>query len=175
VEAIVVLGELIDAAGLPPVTRTEPVAGHGLDNRLLKAVLADGQVVLLRQSKYKGRPPWPRTAFLAEHQVGAPRLLAANAVGDSLVDFVDGQLLADLVEAGRAAADTWVLVGKAFGKVHAVTFPAPLQGDVGPEAITLAPLGPVRQLLAKIESAKALLAAERPFIRFSCSGVGRVG
>ena len=164
VDTTAVLGQLIDAAGLPPVTSTEPVVGHGLDNTLLKAVLSDGHAVLLRRTKYKCRPPWPRAAFLAEHGVGAPRLLAANVDGDSLVDFVDGQPLADLVEAGRADDDTWEMVGNAFGKVHAVTFPAPLQGDVGPETIALAPLDPVQQLRTKIEAATSQLTTERPTV-----------
>jgi hypothetical protein len=157
-----VLDELVAAASLPQVSSTEPVHGLGLDNLLLKAVLSDGRTVLLRQSKYQDEAPHLRAAFLAARDVGAPRLYAANERGGMLVDFVAGRLLADVVRVGAADDRTWYQVGSAYRRVHAVTFPAPLQGRVRPRSIELEPLDPVDQLLTKIAAAEPWLNRERP-------------
>jgi len=157
-----VLDELVAAASLPQVVSTEPVRRLGLDNVLLKALLVDGRVVLLRQSKSQNRSPLRWAEFLSAQNVGAPRLYAANEHGGMLVDFVAGRLLADLVQGGAADDGTWQKVGAAFRKVHAVRFPAPLQGDIGPEWIRLVPRDPVGQLLTKITAAERWVITERP-------------
>lgn len=157
---IVVLDELVAAAGLPAVVSTDPVGrcGDGLDNRLTRATLADGRQVLLRESRVQHADPTLRAAFLEARAVGAPRLFAATCSGATLVDFVPGSQLADLVEHGRVDDRTWALAGAAFARVHAVRFPAPLQGPLNPDSIVLKPLDPVEQLIANLDQTMPWLA-----------------
>ena len=157
---IAVLDQLVRAAGLPAVGSTEPVGGQGdgLDNLLTKATLADGRQVLLRESRVQHADPTQRAAFLEAQEVGAPRLLAANCDGASLVDFVPGRQLAELVATDQVSDQTWALTGAAFARVHAVRFPAPLQGPVNPGSIVLKPTDPVEQLIADTDRSRPWLA-----------------
>jgi hypothetical protein len=136
-----VLHRLVANAGLPLVLGTQVIdeQGDGLDNTLVKAVLADDREVLLRLSKSTTPSPRPRANFLEAQGVGAPRLYSSDDSGAALLEFVPGSTLADLVATGAESDRIWRLTGAAFGRVHAVRFPAPLQGAVGPESIMLRP------------------------------------
>ncbi len=146
--------------GLPAVVSTEPVGAKcdGLDNVLTKATLADGRQVVLRESRVQHADPTPRAAFLKIQEVGAPRLLAASCDEASLVDFVPGRQLAELVASDQVADRTWALTGNAFARVHAVRFPTPLQGQVNPDSIVLKPTDPVGQLIADTDQTRPWLA-----------------
>ena len=153
------LDQLVAAAGLPAVVSTERIDEQcdGLDNLLIKATLADGREVLLRQSGVQDADPTPRAAFLKAHVVGAPCLLAASCGGATLVDFVPGRQLAEMVAIDQVDDRTWALTGVAFARVHAVRFPAPLQGQVNPRSTVLEPLDPVDQLMACLDEARPWL------------------
>lgn len=132
--------------------------GDGLDNLLTKATLGDGRQVLLRESRVQGGDPTPRAAFLKAHSVGAPCLLAASDGGATLVDFVPGRQLGEMLARDEVDDRTWGLAGAAFARVHAVRFPAPLQGRVNPGSIVLEPVDPVDQLVASLDRARPWLA-----------------
>jgi aminoglycoside phosphotransferase (APT) family kinase protein len=157
---IEVLDQLIAAARLPEVVSTEPVDEHGdgLDNLLTKATLADGREVLLRESRVQDVAPTLRAKFLEACGVGAPHLYAANDRGAMLVDFVPGRQLSEMLATDTVSDRTWELTGAAFARVHAVRFPAPLQGLVGPASVVLEPVDPVDQLMAALEGARPWLA-----------------
>jgi aminoglycoside phosphotransferase (APT) family kinase protein len=159
-----VLDQLVVAAGLPSVVSVDPVGedGDGLDNVLTRATLADGRQVLLRESRARHPDPTLRAAFLKAQDVGAPTLLATSHGGATLVDFVPGRQLAELVATDQADDRTWVLTGAAFARIHAVRFPAPLQGQVNPDSIVLRPLDPVEQLIADVDQASPWLAVHHP-------------
>ena len=162
--ALDVLHSLVASAGLPPVLGTQVIGkrAEGLDNILVKAVLADDREVLLRLSKSTTPSPQPRATFLEAQGVGAPRLYSSDDSGAALVEFVPGSTLADLVATGADSDRIWRLTGAAFGRVHAVCFPAPLQGAVGPESIMLHPLDPVDQLISKINFSMGWVSRHRP-------------
>jgi aminoglycoside phosphotransferase (APT) family kinase protein len=155
-----VLDQLIAAARLPEIASTEPVDVHGdgLDNLLTKATLADGREVLLRESRVQKVAPTLRAKFLEACGVGAPRLYAANDRGAMLVDFMPGRQLSEMLATGTVNDRTWELTGAAFARVHAVRFPAPLQGLVGPASVVLEPVDPVDQLMAALEGSLPWLA-----------------
>jgi hypothetical protein len=130
------LNELITAASLPPVESTRELAG-GFDNQLLVGVLRDGRSVLLRQCPEPASNPGPRARFLAVHEVGAPRLYAADDTGAVLVEFVPGETLAAVAGRGELGDREWHLVGEAYRRIHAVRFPTALRGDFGPDRLEL--------------------------------------
>ena len=89
------------------------------------------------------------------HDVGAPRLYAANDTGAVLVDYIPGQTLAVLALHGALSDREWQMVGTAYRRIHAVQFPAPLRGPFGPERLELTPEDPVDLLHSKIDTARA--------------------
>ncbi len=93
-DARTTLDELVATASLPPVRSTRALAARGFDNQLLVGVLIDGREVLLRQSSIPAPSPAASAWFLSIHDVGAPRLYAANDTGAVVVDFVPGETLA---------------------------------------------------------------------------------
>jgi hypothetical protein len=133
-----ILEALVTTAGLPPVADTRPFDGdgYGLDNDLTAAVLSDGRQVLLRISRVEKGSPRVRASLLAAWGVGAPRLYASNESGASLVEYIPGRPLADVVADGGDDERVWELTGAAFARAHAVTFPAALQGAVGTASIS---------------------------------------
>lgn len=159
-----ILDRLVMAAGLAPVASTGPVDGHGygLDNALTRAVLSDGREVLLRISRVQQTSPRVRADLLAAWRVGAPRLYAADDSGATLVEFIPGRRLADLVADDADNDRMWELTGAAFARTHAVRFPAPLQGTVGPTSIELAPVDPVNQLQTSLDTSQLWLTKHRP-------------
>lgn len=161
-----VLDALVEAAALPPVMSTASVdgQGYGLDNTLTRAVLLDHREVLLRISKVHAASPQRRAAFLAACDAGAPGLYAADDSGATLVEFIPGRPLADLVAEGSDEARVWELTGAAFAQVHAVRFPAPLQDSVGSASIVLEPVDPVDQLQGSIVASRPWLALHRPHV-----------
>lgn len=155
------LSDLLWAAGLPAAVALQPLRGRGFDNELLAARLADGRQVVLRRRRTRGEPEHTRARFLEAHGLPAPRLLAGN--GDaSLHEFVPGELLGDLIEAGRATPAVWEQVGAAVRRVHAVGFPAHLEGALSPDLIVLRPCDPVADLHASLEAAIPGLARRAP-------------
>nr|WP_294695355.1 phosphotransferase [uncultured Friedmanniella sp.] len=160
------LSRLVAQAGLPPVLRSDAFDGGalGLDNSLTRAVLADGREVLLRVNPAQPLAPDRRALFLAACGVGAPTFHAADGNGASLVDFIPGLPLADLVVAGEDTAEIWERTGAAFARVHAVRFPAPLQGTVGPLSIQLSPCDPVEDLLASLDRSRSWVGRHKPHL-----------
>lgn len=148
-----VLTELLAEASLPPVVSLERQTGRGFDNEISTVCLADGRRVVLRRFRQPRAPEWPRARFLAEHDIPVPALLVANENG-SLVEFIEGAVLGDLIESGQDTATTWRLVGDAYRRVHAVSFPAGLAGDeLAPDRFVLTPVDPVEQLHRQIDGA----------------------
>ncbi len=164
VSSLEVLRQLVAAAGLPAVVSTEPVNEHGdgLDHLLTRGTLANGRQVLLRESRVQHAAPTVRATFLEACQVGAPRLLATTDEGAALVEFVPGRQLGSMLATGEVDGRTWELTGRAFARVHAVGFPAPLQGTVEPDSIVLAPVDPVEELLAELDTAQPWMAQHEP-------------
>jgi hypothetical protein len=80
IAALEVLHRLVANAGMPRVLDTKVIdeQGDGLDNTLVKAVLADDREVLLRLGKSATPSPRPRASFLEAHGVGAPRLYSSD-------------------------------------------------------------------------------------------------
>jgi hypothetical protein len=163
------LDELVAAASLPPVASTRVLRERGFDNQLLVGVLADGRQVLLRQSSVPATPPVARARFLSIHDVGAPRMYAANDAGAVLVDYVPGETLAALARRGALSDREWRMVGTAYRRIHAVLFPAPLRGPFGPEGLELTPEDPVDLLHSKIDAAEPAVRSERPALLLSLS------
>lgn len=84
----------------------------------------------------------------------APALLAASERG-SLIEFIDGHLLGDLIEAARDTAEVWRIVGAAYRRVHAVGFPAGLAGEeLAPDRFVVTPVDPVEHLHRQIDDAR---------------------
>lgn len=149
-----VLDELLAQAHLPAAVSQTRQSGRGFDNEISTVALADGQRVLLRRFPEARAPEGPRARLLAQHGLPAPALLASSAQG-SLLEFIDGNLLGDLIESGRDTAGTWRLVGVAYRRVHAVGFPAGLAGeDLGPDRFVIAPVDPAEQLHRQIDDAQ---------------------
>lgn len=161
-----IVRRLAAAADLATVVTLHPVdaEAYGLDNRLTRAVLEDGRAVLLRQSKILLRSPRRRVDFLRANGIPLPQLYAADNDGNSLWEFVPGRPLADLVDQGTADDFVWGRTGAAFAAVHAVTFPAPLQGPIGLKSLALRPLDPVEHLQADIEDGRRWAELHRPHL-----------
>ncbi|WP_433869230.1 phosphotransferase family protein [Saccharopolyspora sp. CA-218241] len=148
------LDELVAQADLPPPVSAMPKVGRGFDNEISTVVLAGGRRVVLRRFPQPRAPEWPRARFLEQHGLPAPALLAANERG-SVIEFVDGDLLGDLIEAGRDTAGVWRMVGAAYRRVHAVGFPAGLAAEeLAADRFVLTPVDPVEQLHRLIDNAR---------------------
>ncbi len=162
--ALGVLRRLVAVAELPAVAVIEPAdpASYGLDNRLTLGVLEDGQAVLLRQNSDVLVSPRPRVDFLRRNGIPMPNLYAADDAGNSLWEFIPGRPLADLVATGACNDTVWHQTGAALATVHAVIFPAPLQGPINAESVTLRPVDPVDQLQEKIQSNQRWAERHRP-------------
>jgi aminoglycoside phosphotransferase (APT) family kinase protein len=126
------LADLVGAAGLAAVVSSERLTGRGFDHEILAATLTDGGRVVLRR---KLEPPFVddtlRARLLEGLGLPIPARLAGNLQG-TLDEFVPGSLLGDLIEAGTCGDAEWRAVGEAFRRVHNVTFPADLRGEVTP-------------------------------------------
>jgi hypothetical protein len=149
-------------ASLPPVASAHLLGDQGFGNQLLVGVLTDGRQVLLRQNLMPAPPPTARADFLSRHDVGAPRLYAANNAGAVLVEFTPGESLAAVSRRGALSDDVWRMVGEAYQRIHAVEFPAPLRGPFGPERLELAPCDPVALLHSKVEGVEPAVRSQRP-------------
>ncbi|HLM22242.1 MAG TPA: hypothetical protein VK390_12060 [Propionibacteriaceae bacterium] len=163
------LDELVAAASLPPVASTRVLRERGFDSQLMVGVLVGGQQVLLRQSLTSAPSPIARAKFLSLHDVGAPRLYAANDTGAVLVDYVPGQTLAALARRGALSDREWHMVGTAYRRIHVVQFPAPLRGPFGPEGLELRLVDPVDLLHSKIDTAEPAVRSQRPALLPSLS------
>jgi hypothetical protein len=106
---------------------------------------------------------------LALHDVGAPRLHAANDAGAVLVDYVPGVTLAALAGRGELSDREWHMVGVAYRRIHAVRFPAPLRGPFGPQGLELRPEDPVDLLHGKVDAAEPAVRSQRPALLPSLS------
>lgn len=135
---------------------------YGLDNRLTRCVLRDGNEVLLRQSSVLLHSPKIRVDFLRGNGIPVPRLYAADDTGNALWEFVPGRTLADVVAAGAADDTVWWRIGAALGAVHAVSFPARLQGPIGLNALKLRFRDPVEQLHHDIDDVRDWVTQHRP-------------
>ncbi|GAA1598757.1 hypothetical protein GCM10009804_64150 [Kribbella hippodromi] len=151
------------AASLPPVAETAPLPGLGLDNQLLLATLVNDQQVLLRQGPASISPA-PRARFLELHQVGAPRLWAADESGAVLVDFVAGETMVAAAERGAVTDEVWRRLGQAYAQVHRVQFPRTLTGKFGPQGLELSPDDPVENLLTTVDSGEPWVGRHRPYL-----------
>lgn len=156
------LDELIAAASLPPVVSAHTLGEQGFDNQLLVGMLADSRQVLIRQNLAPAPPPIARARFLALHDLGAPRLYAANSSGAVLVDFVPGETLAAMCRRGAVDDDMWGKVGQAYQRIHAVRFPSPLRGSFGPARLELEPWDPVELLHSKVQAVESVVRSQRP-------------
>lgn len=157
-----VINELILLAVLPPVADVRTLEGRGFDNQVCLVGLADGGRVIARLFPAPRSPEVERFAFLETQGVPSPRLLASNERG-SVYEYVDGELLGDLVDDSADTDDAWRRVGGAFRAVHDVEFPQGLAGSVHPDRIELRPApDPVVAITAKLEGARSTLAELSP-------------
>lgn len=156
------LQRLVAAASLPPVASTLELDERGFDNKLLVGILGDGRRVLMRQNADPIPSPVARFNFLLGHGVGAPRLYAADDAGAVLVEFVTGETLAAMARRGALGDREWSMVGKAYGRVHAVRFPSPLRGIFGPQQLELTPQDPVDLLHSKVDTGEREVREHRP-------------
>ena len=140
-----VLGELLQAAGLPAAASIQPLTGYGFENEVFAVELADGRQVVLRRWREPREPEQNRARFLESQALPVPHLLAGTREA-SLYAFVHGALLGDLLETHQCTAETWRMVGHAFRRLHAVRFPAGLEGDRLPHLFVLQPIDPVARL-----------------------------
>jgi aminoglycoside phosphotransferase (APT) family kinase protein len=147
------LTELLRQAGLPSAESVKAITERGFTNQISIVTLVDGQRVLLRVFHKLRTPAFPRARFFTNHNVPAPTLLAATEHA-ALEEFIDGETLGDLIDTGRDTDRVWRLVGEAYRKVHAVTFPTGLAGRVEPERFNLTPYDPAEELHTGIEEAK---------------------
>ncbi|MFS8099577.1 hypothetical protein LFM09_20855 [Lentzea alba] len=95
---------------LETAVRVEPLEGEGLTNVLHLVTLADGRKAVLRQPKVARDLP----KFVVP---GAPRVLAQNARGDVLVEYVEGRTLADALP---VSDEVWARIGRAFRVIHQI-------------------------------------------------------
>lgn len=149
--------DLVADAGLPEIRDIQPLTdGPGLDNKLSLVTFVDGRQLLAREPLADGarQDHSLRAAFLERHGVGAPNVYATAADGSSLVEWIVGTSLADHLAANSAdpSADepVWNWLGISLAAVHAVVFPAPLQGNLGPSELTLRPVDPVDDLRVRL-------------------------
>lgn len=147
------LNRLISACGLPAVREVARPSndGYGLDNRLTVAQLEDGRHVVLRQSRVEQRSPRVRVEFLRGNGVDVPILYGADEKGSSLWEYIEGHPLGVMVESGQATDEVWANVGAALHRIHRLTFPPPLQGEIGVDSMTLHPVDPVDALHARLD------------------------
>lgn len=163
-----VLAELLEQAGLPESSEVETLTGRGFTDEVSVVRFATAAPVVLRRWAEPRKLEFPRAQFFADHKVPAPRLLAANPFG-SLVEFVSGCLMGDLIEDGHDSAAAWRAVGEAYRGVHRVSFPSRVAGRLGPEGLVLRPSDPVAVLHELLDNATAGL-------RRRCPGaVGHLG
>jgi aminoglycoside phosphotransferase (APT) family kinase protein len=147
---------LLRRVGLPPASMVYKLEGRGLDNEITMVELANGGRVVLRRWPKPRACEGPRARFLADHGVPAPALLAAEPDA-SLIEFVPGVLLGDLVDRGADTEETWRSVGAAFRRVHAVKFPPSLTGEVLPDHIRLIPADPGGVLHRQVDKVRPRL------------------
>ncbi|MEU7146047.1 phosphotransferase [Nocardia sp. NPDC046473] len=148
------LAELLAQAELPAAASSKPLSGRGFDNEIAIVTLVDDRRVVLRRFREPRTPEFKRARFLADHGVPAPALLAANEQA-SLVAFVDGAVLGDLIDAGQDTDQVWRLVGAAYARVHTVGFPAGLAGeDLPADRIVLDLIDPAEQLHTLLDEAE---------------------
>lgn len=147
-----ILDMLVRDAGLPAVTATSRLVGRGLDNRIYAARLADGHQVVLRLRAEWAPAETTRARLLQSYGLPVPRLLAA-AGNASLYEFAPGITMGEAVEDRTATPDSWMLVGRAYRRVHDIRFPRLLAGDVGPAGISLRPVDPVTPLHRAVDGA----------------------
>lgn len=148
------LAELLNQAGLPAAASMKPLSGRGFENEIAVVTLVDDRRVVLRRSREPRPPEFLRARFFADHNLPAPALLAATDRA-SLMEFIDGSVLGDLIESGRDTAEVWQLVGAAYRRVHAVVFPSGLAGeDLPPDRIVLDIADPAEQLHTLIDDAE---------------------
>lgn len=95
---------------LETAVRIEPLEGDGLTNVLHLVTLADGRKAVLRQPKVARDLP----KFVVP---GAPEVLAHNGRGDVLVEYVEGETLADALP---VPDEVWRSIGRAFHRIHRV-------------------------------------------------------
>ncbi|WP_112269791.1 lipopolysaccharide core heptose(II) kinase RfaY [Lentzea terrae] len=95
---------------LETAVRVEPLEGEGLTNVLHLVTLADGRKAVLRQPKVARDLP----KFVVP---GAPAILAHNARGDVLVEYVEGRTLADALP---VSDEVWARIGRAFRVIHQI-------------------------------------------------------
>src|SRR6478672_5735525 len=143
------LADLLDDAGLPHAFAIAQLTGRGFDNAVYRVTLVDDRRVVLRRWREPRAPEHVRARFLAEHDLPAPTFLAGNEAG-SLHAFVPGVLLGDLIETGQDTEENWHAVGRAFRRVHAVTFSPGLGGNLLPDRFVLTPIDPVALLHRQI-------------------------
>jgi aminoglycoside phosphotransferase (APT) family kinase protein len=156
------LRELVAAAGLPEVREFAPINGHGFDHTIVLATLADGRRVVLRHRHSQPRPLPVRLArFLEDHDVPAPRLLGGNEEA-TLYEYAPGETLSALAGAGRMTDELWRSVGTAFRRLHAVRFPAMLEGVFVHDDLVLSPTDPVQDLHGDLTADEPYLASNLP-------------
>lgn len=155
------LAELLEQAGLPEPATVEVLTGRGFTDEVSVVGLPGTKPVVLRRWAEARELEFSRACFLADHAVPAPRLLAASRWG-TLVEFVGGRLLGDLIEDAQDSATAWRAVGAAYRRVHDVGFPSGLAGRLGPYALVLRPVDPVAGLHELLENATAGLHRRLP-------------
>ncbi|HEV2529650.1 MAG TPA: aminoglycoside phosphotransferase family protein [Thermomicrobiales bacterium] len=146
------LETLVRDAGLPGVMDTYPLRGRGVANQIVAARLADGSRVVLRIRPPDRAPERARARLLEAYRLPKPRLLS-EAGNAALYEFAPGQPLGDTVELGTADSEDWAKAGRAYRKVHDVTFPHRLAGDVSAAGIYLRSADPVAEQHAALRAA----------------------
>lgn len=153
--------DLLDGVDLPKIRQLKVLTDSaGIDNTLTLITLADGRQLVARQPVVAGElgDQAPRAAFLERQHIGFPKVYATAADGSSLVEWISGTTLADYISARHPAArtedDVWQWLGASLAAVHAVKFPRPLQGPVGPKELTLTPQDPVDDLQQSLVRAR---------------------
>jgi len=162
-----VMDRLIAASGLPaPVSvQTIDSDGNGLDNRLMMAELTDGRMVVMRQSRVATTSPRRRVDFLRANGINTPKLFASDDAGAALWEYISGQTLADSVANGTADRTAWRRTGAALAELHAVTFPASLEGTIDADSLSLRTTDPVESLLDNLAASGPWVEKHRPRLR----------
>ncbi|GAA1541794.1 MULTISPECIES: phosphotransferase family protein [Brevibacterium] len=170
-----VLRRLIAAAGLPPPVSVRPVddGGNGLDNRLTTAELADGRLVVLRQSRMASGSPRRRIEFLRANGITTPQQHASDDEGAALWEYIPGRTLAEAVAAGTADATVWRRTGAALAEVHSVRFPRSLEGAIETDSLPLRAVDPVERLHEGLATSGAWVEQHRPHLRAALGQVSR--
>ncbi|WP_168207380.1 phosphotransferase family protein [Microlunatus elymi] len=163
--------DLVADSGLPSIQHLEALTGGArMDNKLTLVTLTNGQQLLARKPIAADdlQDQAPRSSFLAQLGIGFPKVYATAPDGSSLVEWIPGVSFADRLAAPETTPDpedvVWTWLGESLAAVHAVTFPQPLQGPVGPTELTLKPQDPVDDLLASLNRARSWITqrGERP-------------